>query len=107
MDVALHHGAPIVVFDVALPSLSWHTALLTEALLLEVADCVVICVGHQILDLLILHVLLEFIHQARAVATYLLRRRHGQERYLGECLRRVPTVTNPRDHLTLILTQIS
>lgn len=45
IDVALHHSAAVIVFDVPFPSLLLHLALLIEALLPEVFDGIVVSIG--------------------------------------------------------------
>jgi hypothetical protein len=57
VDLALHHGAAFVVFDIALPPLGWHSAIFGEALLSEVAEGQVISIGHEVLYLSALHLL--------------------------------------------------
>lgn len=60
MDVALHHCAALVIFDVAFPALGGHAVVLAEALLAEVAQCEVVGVGHQILYFSALHLLFAY-----------------------------------------------
>jgi hypothetical protein len=62
VDVAFHHRASIIVLDVALPTLLRHPTLLTEALLLEVPDRVVVSIRQQVLYILFLHLLLVLVH---------------------------------------------
>eukprot|EP00968_Pinguiococcus_pyrenoidosus_P002140 scaffold111_cov252-Pinguiococcus_pyrenoidosus.AAC.8 len=78
MDVALHQRPAVIVFDVAVPLLPRHADRLAEALLLEVADGVVVRVREEVSNL-VLHVVLQLIHHPRAEALDLLRRRDGAE----------------------------
>ena len=83
---ALHDGAPFVVLDVAHPQRLVEADVLGEALLLEVADGVVVRVGEEVLDLgrVGLDKVLEVGHHVRAVAFDLLVRGDGAEDDLGE-----------------------
>jgi hypothetical protein len=62
-NLALHHGAAIVVLDVALPSGLRHVTLLIETLLLEKLCRIVVRVGQEILEALFLGMIFESVHQ--------------------------------------------
>ena len=72
LDSTLHHCASIVILDVALPARFRKVMVLSEALLSEVLDSIVISVSEEIVELLRLSMVLQLIHKARAVAFHLL-----------------------------------
>ena len=57
VNITLHHGAPFVVFDIALPSIWRHPTIFTEALLPKITQSQIISIGHQVLNLSPLHLL--------------------------------------------------
>ena len=57
-----------------------------EALLLEVANGVVVSVREEVVELLLLCVVLQLVHQARSIAFHLLLRRDGEEHDLRKLL---------------------
>jgi hypothetical protein len=63
VDLALHHGAPVVVLDVSLPSVLRHCRRLSEALFPEVLNCIIVSISQEVVQALLLSVILEFIHQ--------------------------------------------
>jgi hypothetical protein len=65
-NLALHHGAAIVVLDVALPAGLRHVTLLVKALLLEKLSRIVVRVCQEILEALFLGMIFESIHQPGA-----------------------------------------
>jgi len=62
-DLALHHGATVVIFDVSLPLSLGHVRILTEALLLEKLRRIVIRVGTEIVQALLLSMIFQPIHK--------------------------------------------
>lgn len=72
LDLALHHRTPVVVLDKAFPPGFGHGWTLGEALLPEVLDRVVVSVSQEIVQIDLLSVVLQPVHQACAVALYLL-----------------------------------
>ena len=86
LDRALHHSASIVVFNVAFPARFRQVRLLCEALLSEVLNGVVVCVGKEVVELFGLCVILELVHEARTVPFDLLLSRDRQEDDLCELL---------------------
>lgn len=60
--------------------------ILSEALLAEVLDRVVVGVSQKVVQLLRLRMVLQLVHQARPIALHLLLRRDRQEHDLGEFL---------------------
>mmetsp|Transcript_40236 Transcript_40236/g.126971 ORF Transcript_40236/g.126971 Transcript_40236/m.126971 type:complete len:460 (-) Transcript_40236:28-1407(-) len=101
VDGALHQRASVVVLDVPQPPLALHRHLLLEALLAEVANRVVVGVREKKVDPLTLAVLLELIHQPRAVPAHLVRRRDGAEGDFCKRLRCVPPVGDAAHDLAL------
>ena len=92
VDLALHHGRAIIVLDVALPSSFIHEAaigllVLLKSLLAEVLNRVVVSVSQEVINVLRNGVVLQFVHQARAVALYLLGSRNCEENNFSELLR--------------------
>ena len=82
---ALHDGATFVIFDVAHPARFREGDLLCEALLLEVADRVVVGVGEEVHDVACsFHVVFQVGHEVCAVTLDLLVRRDGAEDDFGE-----------------------
>ena len=77
LDCALHHRASIIILDIAFPTRFGQVRILREALLTEVLDGVIIGVSQEIVQFLRLGVVLEFIHETRSVALYLLLCRNG------------------------------
>lgn len=76
-DLALHHSAAIVIFDVTFPATFWHVALSIEALLLEKLCRIVICICQKVLQALLLGMRLELVHQASPKTTDLLASSNG------------------------------
>jgi len=72
VDSALHHSASVIVLDVAFPSLFGHRWLLHETLLSKVFNGVIVSICQKIVQILLLSVVLQFVHQARSVALHLL-----------------------------------
>ena len=70
--------------------------VLCEALLAEVFDSIVVCVGQKVVQFFRLRVILQLVHETRAVTLDLLLRRDGQEDDLSELLR----VEGPKDAAT-------
>lgn len=62
LDVALHHRASIVVLDKSLPSGFGQTWTLSESLLAEVLDSIIISVGQEVVDFDLLGVIFELVH---------------------------------------------
>lgn len=85
-DHALHHGGAVVVLDVPFPASLRHVMLLVEALLLEELNRVVISIGQEVLQTLLLRVVLQLIHQARAETPHLFRGSDSEEDNLGKAL---------------------
>ena len=82
---ALHDSAALVVLDVSHPTALLESDLLGEALLLEVANGVVVGVGQEVHDVGGgLDVVLQMRHEMGAVALDLLVRGDGAEDNLGE-----------------------
>ena len=67
--------------------------ILREALLAEVFDSIVVCVCQKVVQFFRLCVVLQLVHETRAVTLNLLLRRDGQEDDLSELLR----VKGPKD----------
>ena len=63
-DLALHHGASVVVLDVPLPLGFGHVGVRAEPLLFEELCRVVVCIGTKVVESLLLCVVLQAIHQA-------------------------------------------
>ena len=70
--------------------------VLCEALLAEVFDSIVVCIGQKVVQFFRLRVILQLVHETRAVTLDLLLRRDGQEDDLSEFLR----VEGPKDAAT-------
>ena len=70
--------------------------VLCEALLAEVFDSIVVCIGQKVVQFFRLRVILQLVHETRAVTLDLLLRRDGQEDDLSEFLR----VEGPEDAAT-------
>ena len=87
---ALHHGAAIVVLNVAFPASFRHETrrcrLLLETLLPEVLNRVVVCIGQEIVDVVLGRVVFEFIHKTRSVTFDLLGSCDCQEDNLSKFL---------------------
>ena len=96
LNSALHHCASIVVLDEAFPSGLGQIVVLCEALLAEVFNSIVVCVGQKVVQFFRLCVILQLVHETRAVTLDLLLRRDGQEDDLSELLR----VEGPKDAAT-------
>ena len=79
-----HEGAAVVVLDETIPPLARHRELLHEALLLKVADRVVVCVCQKVRHGSLLHLALEAVHDASPVAADLVVGGDGEERNLGK-----------------------
>ena len=75
MHVALHERAAVVVLDVAQVVGLGHGDGLVEALLLEVADRVVVRVRQEVEDAALDGAILQVVHEARPEAAHLLARR--------------------------------
>ena len=93
LNCALHHCASIVVLDEAFPSGLGKIVVLSESLLAEVFDSIVVCIGQKVVQFFRLRVILQLVHESRAVTLDLLLCRDGQEDYLSELLR----VEGPKD----------
>ena len=92
---ALHDGAAFVILDVAHPARFLQRNVLCEALLFEVADRVVVCVGEEMHYVRgCFDVVFEMRHHVRTVAFDLLVRRYGTEDYFGELAALEGTVSN-------------
>ena len=87
LNRALHHCASIVILNVALPSRLWQVMILREALLSEIFNRVVVCIGQEVVYLLRLCMVFELVHQAWPVAFDLLLSRDGQKDDLCKLLR--------------------
>jgi hypothetical protein len=55
MDMTLHHGTSLVIFDITFPSLWTHSTIFTETLFTEITQSQIIGIGHQILYFSSLH----------------------------------------------------
>ena len=88
MDLALHHGRPTVILDVAPPPCLGHLEVFGKSLLTEEFGCVVVRVCHEILDADGLRISFEPIHEARSIAVYLEILLDGKEHDLGKLLLR-------------------
>jgi hypothetical protein len=53
LDGALHHGRPVVIFNITFPAGFWQSGALCETLLAEILDSVVVCIGQEIVDLIV------------------------------------------------------
>jgi hypothetical protein len=85
-DLALHHGAAIVVLNIALPPRLGHVTLLVKALLLEEFGGIVVCIGQEILKTLLLRMIFQLVHQAGTESSNLLSSCDGQENNLSKLL---------------------
>jgi hypothetical protein len=72
VDFALHHCAAIVIFDVPFPAGFGHRRTLSEPLLPEVLDSIVVSVGQEVMQVNFLGVILKPVHKPRSVSFYLL-----------------------------------
>ena len=88
MYLALHHGRPTVILDVAPPPSLGHLEVLGKSLLTEEFSCVVVRVCHEILDTNGLCISFEPIHEARSIAVYLEIFLDGKEHDLSKLLLR-------------------
>lgn len=71
-DLALHHRASIVVFDIALPSALCHESLWVKALLSEKLDCIIVSIGQKVLKIFLLSMVFKSVHQTSAKTFNLL-----------------------------------
>mmetsp|Transcript_7213 Transcript_7213/g.30726 ORF Transcript_7213/g.30726 Transcript_7213/m.30726 type:complete len:359 (+) Transcript_7213:370-1446(+) len=105
-EVALHDRPAVVLLDVPDPLLALHHHVFREALLLEVPDGVVIRERDEVRHALLLaHVLLQVVHQARAVPFHLLVRGDGAERDLAHVLPPKRAVRDAADNLAVFHAQ--
>lgn len=88
MYLALHHGRPTVILDVAPPPSLGHLEVFGKSLLTEELSCVVVRVCHEILDTNGLCISFEPIHEARSIAVYLEIFLDGEEHDLSKLLLR-------------------
>ena len=77
LNGALHHCASIVVLDIAFPARFRQVVVLSEALLAEVLDRIVVSIRQEVIYFLGLRVVFQLIHQARAIAFHLLLSGYG------------------------------
>ena len=87
LNSTLHHCASIVVFDETFPAGLGQVMILSEALLPEVLNGIVVCVGQEVMQLLVLSVILQFVHKTGSIALYLLLSRDCEEYNLSKLLR--------------------
>ena len=73
MNLALHHCGARVVFNVPLPSSFWHLQMFSKPLLSKILNCVVVSIGHEILDADGLSMRFQPVHQPCAISFDLLR----------------------------------
>lgn len=82
---ALHDGSTFVIFDVPRPQMTRQRDFLSEALLLEVTESIIIGVGEKMLDtrMSTLDPVLDVIHKMRAITLRHARSQmKSQHRYL-------------------------
>ena len=99
--VALHHGAPVVVFDEAFPPRLGQGWTFRESLLSEILDRIVVCVCQKIMDLLVTSMIFQLIHQARTIAFDLLLGSDCQKNDLCELLSVERSKNTPSKNLAL------
>jgi hypothetical protein len=87
INLTLHHRASIVVLNEAFPARLRHRGALREALFAEIFDRVVVSVGQEVVDLVLLSVVFQPVHEPCAVTLDLLGRRDREEHNLSELLR--------------------
>ena len=61
---ALHHCASVVVFDITFIARFWQRAILREALLFEVAYCIVVSIGKKVVQVVLVCMIFKFIHES-------------------------------------------
>lgn len=86
VDFTLHHCTAIVIFDVPFPTSFRHRWALRETLLPEVLDCIIVCVGQEVMQVDFLGVILKSVHEPGSVSFYLLGGRDRQENNFGKLL---------------------
>jgi hypothetical protein len=86
-DLALHHGASIVVLDVTLPLGFRHVGVGAEPLLFEELCRIVVRIGTKVVEALLLRVVFQAIHQPGTQTADLLGGSNGQKNDFREPLR--------------------
>ena len=66
--ITLHHGAAIVVFDIAFPSRLRQGRAFGEALLSKILDRIIVCICQEIVEFHFTRMVFQFVHQARPIA---------------------------------------
>ena len=72
LDSALHHCASVVVLDEVFPTWLWQIVIFGESLLAEVLNGVVVCICQEVVQFFRLCVILQLVHQTRAISLDLL-----------------------------------
>ena len=85
-DLTLHHRATIVVLDVSFPATLRHVAFLVEPLLLEKLNGIVVSICQEILEVFLLGMVLQLVHQSSPKTSYLLLCGDSEEHNFGEPL---------------------
>lgn len=83
---ALHHRTSIIVLDVSLPSILWHSRWLCKSLLPEIFNSIIIRISQKVIQSLLLSMILQFIHQSCPIPLDLLWCSNRQEDYLSKLL---------------------
>jgi hypothetical protein len=104
VDFALHHCAAVVIFNVTLPSALRHRGALGEALFSEVFDGIIVSVCEKVMQVDLLCVILQTIHESRAIPFDLLGSCDCKEHDFGKFLGvKGPEDAATKDHWPLIL----
>mmetsp|Transcript_40653 Transcript_40653/g.128186 ORF Transcript_40653/g.128186 Transcript_40653/m.128186 type:complete len:227 (+) Transcript_40653:530-1210(+) len=100
VDVTLHERSALIIFDVWRPSISMHADLHVKALLLEVANGIVIGICYKVVQVVpCLTVVFRLVHQSRAIPPDLLFCAHRTKCNLSQLLLVVRTVADPPNGL--------
>ena len=68
VNITLHHGAAIVVFDITFPSRFRQGGAFGEALLSKILDRIIVCICQEIVEFHFTRMVFQFVHQARPIA---------------------------------------
>ena len=86
VDVTVHQSTAIIVLDEALILLLWNSQVLGKSLFLKILDGMVIGIGQEVVDLIVLGEMLQNVHQPCAVSFNLLGMGDGKEGYFRKSL---------------------